>query len=296
MKQISITVKPGNYVVAVSGGVDSMLLLNILADMPGMLLTVAHYDHGIRSDSTKDRQLVAAAADILGLPFKFAEGHLGAGASEATARKARYEFLRQVLKDCNAQAIITAHHQDDVLETAILNMLRGTGRSGLNMLSNSPDLLRPLVTVPKLAIIEQAMALGIAWREDSTNSSTKYRRNYVRQQIVPRLRADGRQQLLALVSNGQRFNQTLDSALEDLLGETKNNLNRLQFLQLPHAVAMEVTAFWLRQHQLRQFDSATLERIVVQAKTLPPGQKIDVISCWSITVGRETLALSKLER
>ena len=130
MNNLDITVKPGRYVLAVSGGVDSMVLLNLLQQQPDVQLTIAHFDHGIRTDSADDRRLVQAAARFYGLPVVYHEGQLGADASEATARQARYEFLRTVRLVANAKAIITAHHQDDVLETAILNMLRGTGRRG----------------------------------------------------------------------------------------------------------------------------------------------------------------------
>src|SRR5689334_6585659 len=117
--------KPGHYVVAVSGGVDSMALLHMLNSRPDLKLTVAHFDHGIRDDSAQDLLLVEKVAKSYGRPFVFKAGRLGPDASEAGARTARYRFLRQVLRDCGAKAIITGHHQDDLLETAILNMLRG---------------------------------------------------------------------------------------------------------------------------------------------------------------------------
>src|SRR5690348_2939142 len=119
--------KPGNYVVAVSGGVDSVVLLDILSKQPGLKLTIAHFDHGIRNDSYKDRQFVEGLAKKYQLLFVYKEGSLGK-ASEAKAREARYEFLRKAQKDSGSQAIITAHHQDDLLETAILNMLRDSSR------------------------------------------------------------------------------------------------------------------------------------------------------------------------
>src|SRR4051794_19867846 len=119
--------KPGSYVVAVSGGVDSMALLHYLQTRPGIKLTVAHFDHGIRDDSPEDRKLAQEVAKSYKLPFVYHEGRLGGEASEATARAARYDFLNKVRRSSQAQAIITAHHQDDLLETAILNMLRGTG-------------------------------------------------------------------------------------------------------------------------------------------------------------------------
>src|SRR5690606_4946866 len=128
--------EPGHYVVAVSGGVDSMALLDMVAKQsrPKVSFTVAHFDHGIRDDSHLDRRLVGEVAQRHNLPFVYERGELGAGASEALAREARYAFLRKVQHSTGARGIMTAHHHDDVVETAVLNMLRGTGRKGLSSL------------------------------------------------------------------------------------------------------------------------------------------------------------------
>src|SRR3990172_5722177 len=132
-----VDIKLGTYVVAVSGGVDSVVLLHLLvqkgqrAEGRGQSkynFIVAHFDHGIREDSKLDRELVQELAKKYNLPFVYNQGNLGPKASEATARDARYAFLNKVKDSVSAQAIITAHHQDDVLETAIINLLRGTNR------------------------------------------------------------------------------------------------------------------------------------------------------------------------
>lgn len=111
----TIRLEPGHYVVAVSGGVDSMALLDMLARRyphkgSDVRFTIAHFDHGIREDSHQDRQLVHETARQLHLPFVFEEGRLGPEASEAAAREARYNFLRKVQKHAGARGIITAHH------------------------------------------------------------------------------------------------------------------------------------------------------------------------------------------
>src|SRR6266540_5641084 len=153
---MKVSVKPGKYVVAVSGGVDSMVLLHMLHQGPGLQLIVAHFEHGIRPDSDSDRKLVEAAAKHYGLPFRFAHGNLGPQASEAAARQARYAFLRMVQKESGAQGVITAHHQDDLIETAIINLLRGTGRKGLSALASTDDLIRPLLAATKADIYDAA--------------------------------------------------------------------------------------------------------------------------------------------
>ncbi|HVU59348.1 MAG TPA: tRNA lysidine(34) synthetase TilS [Candidatus Saccharimonadales bacterium] len=293
-----IEIEPGTYVLAVSGGVDSMVLLDVLARCPGLQLIVAHFDHGIRPDSAEDRQLVQTTAARHGLPFVYEEGRLGAGASEATARAARYAFLERVRRQYAAKAIITAHQQDDVLETAILNLLRGTGRRGLTALASSGYLLRPLVDIPKSDLRAYAVEQQLQWREDSTNTDDSYARNYIRHHILPRFDAADRRRLLGIIAHMRDVNKELDKELAGLLDcrPSKARLDRRQFIMLPHDVAKELLAAWLRANDVRSFNAATLERVVVAAKTLPAGARVDAIGGATLRVGKEELALALQER
>lgn len=280
--------------VAVSGGVDSMALLHMLQTKPGLKLVVAHFDHGIRDDSAEDRKLVQAFAKANGLKFVYEEGMLGAGTSEARARDARYRFLRKVLKDTNSAAIVTAHHQDDVLETAIINLLRGSGRKGLTSLGNRPGIERPLLAVPKRDLVAYAKEQGLRWHEDSTNQNTDYLRNYVRHRLLPRFDEPARARLWEIISNAKETNLEIDSLLLNQLDlkSTGGNLDRYWFTQLPHAVARETMAAWLRANDLRDFDSKTLERLVVAAKVAAPGKTFDVLRGSRLAVGSDYLALA----
>jgi tRNA(Ile)-lysidine synthase len=298
MDTSSINIAPGRYVLAVSGGVDSMVLLNLLLQCPEIKLTIAHFDHGIRADSHEDRRLVQSAAAFYGLPFVYHEGALGADASEAIARKARYEFLRTVQIAAGAQAVITAHHQDDVIETAILNMLRGTNRRGLSSLQSRSDVIRPLLHVSKAEILEHARNHDLIWREDSTNQDIKFRRNYVRHQIIPRLDTDARARLLEIIANNLRINQELDQELINQLHyqQRAHTLDKTWFASLPHAVAREVMATWLREHELANFDRRTLERLTVMAKTQSVGQRINIFQKHWMDIKGDHLALTTAER
>lgn len=287
--------KPGRYVVAVSGGVDSMVLLDLLAQEPGLDLVVAHVDHGIRKDSAEDRKLVESVTGTLSVPFVCLQANLGAKTSEATAREVRYAFLNKAKKDTNADGIITAHHQDDLIETAILNMLRGTGRKGLTSLGSDSKIVRPLLKIPKKDLIKYAKKEGLKWREDSTNIDETYLRNYIRHNYVTKLTPGSRQQLLDILKTMQTTNPELDALLVKYLQTQSNDgsIDRHWFNQLPHDVSREVLAAWLRVNGVRSFDSKTLERLVVAAKTGQAGKTFPVVSGYNVRVSRDNLAIDK---
>lgn len=289
---------PGSYVVAVSGGVDSMALLDMLRRQAGLELVVAHFDHGIRGDSAEDRKLVQNFAESNGLKFVYEEGRLGGGVSEAKAREARYKFLRKVMQDTGSAAIITAHHQDDVLETAVINILRGSGRKGLTSLGNQADLLRPLLRVPKRELVAYAQYQGLRWREDSTNRDEAYLRNYVRRRLLTRFDDEDRARLWQLITDLSVTNRELDTLLAKQLRAqpVSGTLDRQWFNHLSHAAAREVMAAWLRLHGSRGFDSKTLERLVVAAKVAAAGKTFPVQAGINLHVRADHLALTDLER
>lgn len=293
-----IDIAPGKYVVAVSGGVDSVALLHALKDMSGVRLVVAHFDHGIRPDSAEDRRHVQALARQYGLPFVYSTGRLGPEASEATARTARYEFLRKTRRASGARAIVTAHHQDDLLETALLNLVRGTHRKGLTSLKSHGDIVRPLLRVPKKDLIAYAKDQGLIWREDSTNAHQKYLRNYLRHSVLPHMPSTQRRKLLSIIHRMHELNEEMDTLLANMLHlqSASGQLDRLWFICLGHAEAREVIAAWLRAHDQREFDRPTLERVTVAAKITAPGKRIDVTNKVQLDVRRKSLALVPLER
>lgn len=289
----------GRYVVAVSGGVDSVVLLHLLTQQPGLELIVAHFNHGIREDSEEDEVLVAKLASYYNLPFVSERGHLGPNTSEAVAREARYSFLDRVLHDRDAVAIVTAHHEDDMLETAIINVLRGTGRKGLSSLKSHEHLLRPMLHVTKEQVYDYAKKNQLEWREDSTNQDEKYLRNYIRHSILAKFSPEQREQLLGIIDKAKQLNEAIDELLNTELhiDISKDKISRHWFIMLSHSVAREVMLGWLRTRGSGlHIDRKTLEYLVQQAKTLAPGQRISVNKDWEIEVSREGLALKQPDR
>jgi tRNA(Ile)-lysidine synthetase-like protein len=287
----------GKYVVAVSGGVDSIVLLDILQQSAGLNLYVAHFDHGMRINSKEDRLFVEKISNKYGLKFEYKEGNLGKNASEAVARNARYNFLEGVRILYGAKAIITAHHLNDVIETTILNMLRGTNRKGLSSLQSSSDIMRPLLKVPKSSLVLYAKRHNLPWREDPSNININYLRNYIRHKIIPRLSDDDKIKLLDIINSTKTINQEIDSSIREMLNQSIGGLVKRQwFNQLPHSVSREVMAAWLRQTGVRDFDRKTLERLVVAAKTASAGQTFPIRGGVNLEINKHKLALTGAER
>lgn len=253
--------------VAVSGGVDSVVLLDLLiksVEDPKQSLVVAHFDHGIRKVSSDDRKFVENLASKYGLEFFYKEGHLGPDASEALARAKRYEFLNDVKTRSGARAIVTAHHQGDLLETVVINVIRGTGRKGLSSLAERSELKRPLLKFSKKQILEYARSNGLKWHEDETNQDTKYLRNYIRHNLIAKLTESQKKELLEISRQSQARNKQIDELIYAMFEQA--GISRSLFAGLSHALSLEITAAWLRRAGLR-LDRKTIERLTIKLKT-----------------------------
>ncbi len=287
--------KPGVYLVAVSGGVDSVSLLHRLVKGGQYKLVVAHFDHGIRPDSDQDRRFVKSLASSYGLDFVSAKGRLGAGASEAAARAARYRFLRTAAQANGASAIIMAHHRDDRLETLIINLIRGSGRRGMTAMADTLLIKRPLLEVTKAEIRQYADQHNLSWREDSTNSDDRYLRNYIRHNILTRMSDSDKNRLIELIDRQAVVNRQLD----DIIGSLVHNdtrLDRRVLRDVGFNESKELIAYWLRANNLVNFDRKTIERLTLAAKTKRPGTKLDVYNHASILIDKQFLALTTSER
>lgn len=249
------------YVVAVSGGIDSVVLLDMLRKVPDVSLIVAHFDHGIRSDSADDAGFVGELAAKYGLPFETKRVKLGARASEDTARKHRYDFLRNVA-DKHGAKIVTAHHADDVVESIAINHIRGTGWRGLAVLDS--DIVRPLLDMDKQKIREYANRHGLEWREDSTNASTAYLRNRVRQKSVD-LPQEHKQELLRLHARQRELKREIDSEVARLAAEVESEgeYGRYFFIHADPKPALAV----LRHITNGKLTRPQLERALLVIKT-----------------------------
>jgi tRNA(Ile)-lysidine synthase len=250
------------YVIAVSGGVDSVALLDMMSRLPDHQLVIAHFDHGIREDSAQDAAFVRSLAKKYGVPFESRREELGPSASEEKARARRYHFLRSVAKKHDGK-IVTAHHADDVVETIAINVKRGTGWRGLAVLDS--DIVRPLLDMSKDELREYAKRHQLEWREDSTNKSDVYLRNRIRK-TVKSLSRDERRQLLALRAHQRHTKQEIDEEVKRLIGKGPH-YSRYFFTHVPKPVAVEC----LREVVKGRLTRPQLERALLAIKTATPG-------------------------
>lgn len=183
--------------VAFSGGADSTALLAALAQLPlaPRALRAVHVDHGLHPESGAWAARALESARSLGVPCELLRARLtrGRGESlEARAREARYHLLAAALRP--GEVLLTAHHEDDQLETVLLMLLRGAGVAGLAAMPElapfPPGLLaRPLLTRSRAALEAYVRAAGLAHLEDPANRDERFDRNFLRSRVLPLIRA-----------------------------------------------------------------------------------------------------------
>lgn len=254
------------YIVAVSGGVDSVVLLDMLAKTDDTII-VAHVEHGIRSDSADDARFVCALAQKYGATYEQVSLGLGAAASEQVARQARYEFLFKVAKKHQA-VIATAHHGDDLAETIAINVTRGTGWRGVAVL-NRVGVYRPLLTYSKADLYDYAVKNRLEWVEDATNRDQRYLRNRVRAQLRPRITPVIRKKLGALREAQVELAKAVNSEAATILSQ--NKVLRYLLIHSDKQTAIELLGQALYSRVNLRPQTEQLERALVAIKTAKPG-------------------------
>ena len=190
-------------VVGCSGGADSVCLLRALHELQQNtsgnnqgFLVAAHFNHGTRGEeSASDAQFVVDLAEQLGVRVIQESGD-GKSTDEASLRDQRYDFLRRTAQATGARYISLAHSLDDNVETVLHHLMRGTGPSGLagiaasrtagsDRMSQDFVVIRPILSVRRDLIRQSLQEIGQEWCEDSSNEDTKYRRNWIRAELIP---------------------------------------------------------------------------------------------------------------
>lgn len=187
--------KDKKLLLAVSGGIDSMVLLDLFYKLR-FDICVAHCNFQLRGkESDGDELLVRETCQDRYIPYFIETFHTTEFANEKklsiqlAARKLRYDWFHELLSENQLDYLVTAHHLDDNVETFLINFTRGTGLEGLTGIpAQNGNIIRPLLPFSRLEIENYALENKIQWREDSSNASDKYFRNKLRHDIVPILK------------------------------------------------------------------------------------------------------------
>ena len=285
-------------VLAVSGGIDSMVLLGAAAAvLPAERLVVATFDHGTGTHATHAARFVKQRAATLGLECVQARARLSLD-SEAELRAARWAFLRKVA--ASRQAVVcTAHTADDHIETVFMRVLRGASARGLAALLADSPVLRPLLGITRDDIVRYARREGVEWMEDPSNASLRFLRNRVRHELLPATRlvrpsidadllaistqaAEWRAEVDAFVERAVSVHVLKDERALDIQSESLSNLSReaLAFV-LPAVVARSGVVL----------DRRGVVRLTQFASTAKIGRRMQLSGGWEVVRSRDALQL-----
>jgi tRNA(Ile)-lysidine synthase len=264
LEQVAATISrydmlaPGaRVIVAVSGGPDSVCLLHALRELKIAVTGVAHVNHKLRGEASEaDERFVAGIAREMGLPFHSTVAVCSAGNLEQTARRARREFFRDLIRQGLADRIALGHTRDDQAETVLFRMLRGSGLAGLAgvLPVTAEGLIRPLLGVTRNDVETFLRERGIRWREDASNLEPRFARNRIRRELLPRLKQDWNPRLAESLAH------LADLAYEEerwWAGEIAR-LAQAMFKSFPRAVEIP-------SNDLAQLPRAVARRLIRQA-------------------------------
>lgn len=228
----SLTLPGDSILIAVSGGIDSCVLLHLLAGIGeefGFSLAVGHVNHGFRgAESDADEDFVRSIALKYSLSFyseRFPGLKDGDNLHDA-ARNFRYDALMRMALSAGAKKIAFAHNRNDQAETVLFNLIRGAGLDGLSgmpkkrALSDGLSLIRPILDLGRDEIAEYARSSKINYREDSSNSTSKYSRNSLRHNVFPellKLNSGAIDHIFEAADLLREEDEYLDSLADDLL-------------------------------------------------------------------------------
>lgn len=305
---------PGDAVlVGVSGGPDSVALLHILHEIAPTLrlrLEVAHAEHGIRGDESRDdAEFVRGIAAALSLPFHLTRLKLArsgpdsrSGNVEALARERRYRFFAEVAAKRRIARVAVGHNRDDQVETMFMWLLRGCGPEGLRGMPavrplardvggvEEAVLIRPLLDVSREDILAFLESRGLEHREDRTNRDTRYLRNWIRLNLLPGLRdrSDGglEERLGRLGGMLRSDNALLERRVAEVYPRVAHGdaLDRAAFLGLEPDLQARMLRFWLGRGlgTLRRIGFVHVDAVLKVIESAAPHGRVSLPGSWTV--------------
>src|SRR5262245_4581264 len=299
----SLGLGPSRAIIAVSGGPDSVALLDLLLqsrESHRLDLLLAHADHGISLESGDIAARVGELARLAGLPFVTAQLALGPEASETEAREARYGWLRRMRVAHEAKWIFTAHHADDQAETILLRALGGSGPAGLaGMKPIEGDIVRPLLGFSRAELLAYLESRGLWYWHDPANEDARHLRSWLRHSVLPRLReriTDVDQRLRDVGRQAAVDRAAWDAVLDvvpglDWRAEPEGaSLDASTLAGLESSLGASLAMAWVRRAGgvlgLRHGS-----RVVAFARESESGARLELASGWSVERGFDRLLL-----
>lgn len=284
--------------LCVSGGIDSMALLDVffsLKDEFDLELGLCHLNHNLRAvESERDQSFVEKAAKDKGLPFftkTLKEGELKeAGSLQESAREARYAFFIEAAGEFDAKRIALAHNRDDQSETVLMRILKGCGLKGLRaMPAVRAPYIRPFIEVTRAEIEAYAKEHGVEFVEDSSNESTKYLRNRLRIELIPKLEDEYnpkiREALSSLAASAKLDYSFIESEAKGLFSSAKEEAGDLRIVLSRESLtgahpALSARVFLMAIENLkgdtRGFYSVHTEAFLNLISSTEPGASVDL--------------------
>jgi tRNA(Ile)-lysidine synthase len=266
--------KEAPVIVGVSGGVDSVVLLDLLQRAGFAKVFVAHFHHGLRGkDADRDAEFVRELAKVVDAKFVPGRGKTLVRAKrtkasiEEAARALRREFFAHAARKHGADVVFLAHHANDAAETMLFHLARGGGRRGLGSLRAEADLVegvvirRPLLAFTRSEIEKYAKARKLRWREDKSNRSDEFTRNRVRRGVLPALeRAVGHDPVPVMARAGEILSAE-DEWMESLVADEalSAQLEVRAFRRKPLAHQRRLLRAWLAHRTKGAVDFETIE-------------------------------------
>ena len=286
------------FILAISGGVDSMVLLDGFNKLK-LNVEVAHFNFQLRGkESDADEELVKQICSKNNIPFNTNTCDTAIYATEKglsiqeAARELRYNWFFNLLQEKNADYIVTGHHADDSIETFFINLLRGSGIKGLSGIKNTQHIIRPLLPISRLYIELYAKKNNVSFRNDSSNESLKYKRNFIRKKIIPQLNKEietSSSSILKSISHLAQANEYLAKKLIEDAEKITSTIGNTIFIETKQLIENIVLYSALSKYG---FNQSQVESI--QSDTKAIGKK-HYSSTHELLVDRNQLAIQPLE-
>jgi len=291
----------GRVVLAVSGGRDSMVLLDAAARLSrAAIAAVATFDHATGPSATRAASLVRGRARALGLPVRSARART-AGRSEAALRAARWDFLDHVAAEFGAH-VATAHTRDDQLETVVMRVLRGAGARGLAGLCAPSPILRPLLGVSRATVARYAAERGVEFIEDPSNQSPAFLRNRVRRDLLPALlavRPELARDVIAIGERAAELRRSIDFVVAGMqLSRDEEDAFSVATASLSGYDPTELRALWpaVAARAGVRLDRRGTERLARFTNEAAVGDRMQLSGPVDVVRRRETIALLRARR